>query len=205
MVAGSDSARLESGQGVNADRDRPDHGWFDRQLTAARRHDPDGFAQLFEHYGPAVRAVAVAESAPEPDAVVNAVFVAAFDDLDRFVGDHGDFCAFLYLITRFRLIDEARARSRAVVADDDLTMRLVNDQDRRARSSSPDPDSPDSLAFLVANATKLLSSIQREVLALRIYFGLTAPEVARALAVPLADVLAVQDRVRNRFERLGTG
>lgn len=168
---------------------------IDSALARAKQGNPAGFDQLYAALSPAVMAVAMAERSPDPKAATNAIMANVFDDLNRFVGDARDLALFTYRSAWFFLAGQARSR----------------DQSTTEASSRPAPANQvgtehglntESLEFLIGEATSLMTASQREVIALRIYFDLSADDTARVLQLPLEEVAAIQDSVKARFDSL---
>lgn len=147
---------------------------FEKALAAATRGESDGFRWLYAEYNRRVGALVRSEACPNPDEVVNSVFFKAFRSIDRFVGNQANFAGFLHQIARFQIIDEKRAKTRQGVA-------------------KTEPDST------MAEALAALTFDQREVLGLRVFFGLTGPETAEALDAPVATVRSLQHRAEARL------
>ncbi len=191
---------------------------FGSALAAAQQGDPEGFTWLYDTFVRPVQAVVAAGAAPNPVATVNMVFVQAFDGLGHFVGGHNEFCAYILLLTRFRLVDEERVRRRAVepVEDVDLVegaVSVVSSQQLGAgilgaAGIDPVPNSgrpPEPLGArhrAISVAMEYLSELQREVISLRVFFGLSGPETAEALDMDITDLRRAQERIEARFALL---
>jgi RNA polymerase sigma-70 factor (ECF subfamily) len=174
-----------------------DGGEFDRALTKAKRGDGDGFEWLYRAYNRRVGAMVRSESCPDPDEVVNTVFFKAFRSIDRFVGNHANFASYLYQIARFQMIDDHRARNRQVPIDDDVSVDLVDDAAGPAELAVRSDDHSRT-----AEALQALTAEQREVIILRVFFGLTGPETAEALDKPVAAIRSLQNRAEARLRSL---
>ncbi len=176
---------------------------FSLALAQAKRGDGDGFTWLYRAYNRQVGALVRSESCPDPDEVVNTVFFKAFRSIDRFVGTRANFASYLYQIARFQVIDEHRARSRRVVLDDDLDLDLdlIADDDDPAEAAVRR-----DTAGRVNEALQALTPEQREVIVLRVFFGLTGPETAAAMDKPVGAIRSLQNRAEARLRTLvGTG
>lgn len=170
---------------------------FERALAKAKRGDGDGFDWLYRNYNRRVGALVRSEACPDPDEVVNTVFFKAFRSIDRFVGNHSNFASYLYQIARFQLIDDHRARSRQVPADDELTADLAD------TTAGPDELALQSdAASRTTEALKALTPEQREVIVLRVFFGLTGPETAEALDKPVGAIRSLQNRAEARLRSM---
>ena len=170
---------------------------FSSALARAKRGDGDGFAWLYRNYNRKVAALVRSEHCPDPDEVVNTVFFKAFRSIDRFVGNRANFASYLYQIARFQVIDERRARSRRVEIDEDLDLDLV------AGGEDPvDSAVEQDATARVGEALQALTAEQREVIVLRVFFGLTGPETAEAMDKPVGAIRSLQNRAEARLRSL---
>ena len=174
-----------------------DGGQFELALMKAKRGNGDGFDWLYRHYNRRVGALIRSEQCPDADEVVNTVFFKAFRSIDRFVGNQANFASFLYQIARFQVIDERRARNRRVEIEDDLSIDLVDP----AAGPSELVERSDA-AGRTHEALQALTPEQREVIVLRVFFGLTGPETAEALDKPVGAIRSLQNRAEARLRSL---
>lgn len=172
-------------------------GGFSSALARAKRGDGEGFAWLFQNYSRSVGALIRSEACPNHDEVVNTIFFKAFRSIDRFVGNRANFASYLYQIARFQVVDERRAQQRRLPVDLDLDLDLIDAQSDPA-ASRPNRDATGR----VHEAMKALTPEQREVLVLRVYFGLTGPEAAEAMDRPVEAVRSLQGRAEARLRNL---
>lgn len=170
---------------------------FERALTKAKRGNSDGFEWLYRNYNRRVGALVRSENCPDADEVVNTVFFKAFRSIDRFVGNQANFASYLYQIARFQVIDERRARSRQVEIEDDLSIDLVDDGIGPAEAAERS-----DAASRTYQALQALTPEQREVIVLRVFFGLTGPETAEALDKPVGAIRSLQNRAEARLRGL---
>ncbi len=170
---------------------------FELALTKAKRGNSDGFEWLYRHYNRRVGALVRSEACPDPDEVVNTVFFKAFRSIDRFVGNQANFASFLYQIARFQVIDDRRARSRRVELDDDFDIDLVDESAGPAELAERS-----DAAARTHEALEALTPEQREVIVLRVFFGLTGPETAEALDKPVGAIRSLQNRAEARLRGL---
>lgn len=170
---------------------------FASALAKAKRGNGDGFTWLYHAYNRRVGALVRSEACPNADEVVNTVFFKAFRSIDRFVGNRANFASYLYQIARFQVIDERRAKSRQVEIEDDLEIDLVDDRTDPA-DLAVDRDN----AVRVHRALQALTPEQREVIVLRVFFGLTGPEAAEAMDKPIGAVRSLQNRAEARLRSL---
>ncbi|MGB5760688.1 MAG: RNA polymerase sigma factor [Acidimicrobiales bacterium] len=174
-----------------------DGGQFELALMKAKRGNGDGFDWLYRHYNRRVGALVRTEQCPDADEVVNTVFFKAFRSIDRFVGNQANFASFLYQIARFQVIDERRARNRRVEIEDDLSIDLVDP----GAGPSEVVERSDA-ASRTHEALQALTPEQREVIVLRVFFGLTGPETAEALDKPVGAIRSLQNRAEARLRSL---
>lgn len=172
---------------------------FTMALAKAKRGEGQGFTWLFREYNRRVGALVRSEGCPNPDEVVNTVFFKAFRSIDRFVGNRANFASYLYQIARFQVIDERRARNRQVPIEDDLDIDLVDD-----RSDPAEAAVRHDTATRVNHALQALTPEQREVIVLRVFFGLTGPEAAAAMDKPVGAIRSLQNRAEARLRSLVT-
>jgi RNA polymerase sigma-70 factor, ECF subfamily len=182
---------------TNGTRETADE--FTDALARAKRGDGDGFTWLYHHYNRRVGALVRSEACPNPDEVVNTVFFKAFRSIDRFVGSRANFASYLYQIARFQVIDERRARNRQVPIDDDADLDLLEEHDDPA-DTAVERDA----TTRVNEALQALTPEQREVIVLRVFFGLTGPETAAAMDKPVGAVRSLQNRAEARLRSLVT-
>lgn len=177
---------------------------FHELLACARAGRQDAFADLWHQYSPAVCGYLRGQGASDPQETTSDVFLAVFRQLDRFEGDEGAFRALLYTVARRRLIDDYRARGRRPlqtsweVQDDD---RTTDSAEETAMKMLGSDDAYDALA--------VLTSDQRDVLALRIFADLTVEQVSAVVGKPAGAVKALQRRgleaLRKRLDTAAMG
>ncbi len=194
---GSPTATNSSRPGALAPIASPDGDEFELALQKAKRGNGDGFDWLYKAYNRRVGALVRSEACPDPDEVVNTVFFKAFRSIDRFIGNQANFASYLYQIARFQVIDERRARNRQVPIEDDLSIDLIDRSDGPAELAEQS-----DAASRTYDALQALTAEQREVLVLRVFFGLTGPETAEALDKPVGAVRSLQNRAEARLRGL---
>lgn len=171
-------------------------GEFARALQKAKHGDSSGFASLFEKFNRTVGALVRSQGSPDPEETVNIVFSKAFRSIDRFVGDESNFASFLYQTARFQCIDERRAVSREVRLTGEASSHAIKN------NGSGDTREQSAIAARVNEALEALTSEQREVVVLRVFFGLTGPETAHALEQPITAIRSLQNRAETRMRVL---
>ena len=177
---------------------QPGRRWRVRARTdEAKRGNGEGFDWLYRNYNRRVGALVRSEACPDADEVVNTVFFKAFRSIDRFVGNQANFASYLYQIARFQVIDERRARNRRVEIEDDLSIDLVDPGIGPAEAAERS-----DAATRTHEALQALTPEQREVIVLRVFFGLTGPETAEALDKPVGAIRSLQNRAEARLRGL---
>ena len=174
--------------------DRTGDPAFARALAAARVGQAPGFEWLWNRFGRQVAGFARAQGADDADGITNEAFLGAFRRVDTFFGNEDAFVAMLFAITRNKLIDEHRARSRRVP-----TRQLVRDDD----GHGGDVES-DALSRIGADATSLLATLtdeQREVMHLRLIADLSLEQTAMVTGRSVNAVKALQHRATNALRR----
>ncbi len=166
---------------------------FSRALEKAKHGDSSGFAFVYGQYNRIVGSVVRSQGSPDPEQTVNAVFSKAFRSIDRFVGNESNFASYLYQIAHFQSIDDRRAHNRRVQLGD-TEQQLVSDD----TTNESDSDLS-STARRINEALQALTQEQREVVVLRVFFGLSGPDTAYALDKPIADVRSLQNRAEARL------
>jgi RNA polymerase sigma factor (sigma-70 family) len=169
---------------------------FPAVLLAAQAGAPWACTNLWVDHAPAVTAFLRARGSHEPEDLTSEVFLAVFDQLDRFRGDETDFRTFVFTIAYRRLVDELRKRSKRghhVEWDDESDVR---------RSPSAEQEAIGNMAD--ASARALLDELppdQRNVMVLRIVADLTVEQVAEILGKRPGAVKALQRRALESLRK----
>jgi RNA polymerase sigma-70 factor (ECF subfamily) len=184
-------------------------GPTDEELVAAFQDgDATAFDQLVRRWdrrihGAIYRVVGADEDARD---LCQEAFLKAYRGLGTFKRE-ARFSSWLYQIALNVCRDRLRRRKgRFAVSLDDLD----DSADVRLRATSPSPlqlvEARD-LSRMVASAMATLTADEREVIVLKEYQGLTFPEIAETLEVPLSTVKTRLYRglaqLRHRLEREG--
>jgi len=186
--------RVGSGQPGEAGRGSAEDARVDQDaVRRMARHDPDALADLYVRYARAIYSFAlhiVGEQAEAED-VVQEVFSQAWAQAPRYEATRGAVVAWLLRMTRSRSIDRVRARRArpdSENADESQLRDLV------------DPAEPPDLGLLTRDqitrlrgAMARLPVMQRVVIEMAYFEGLTQTEIAARLAEPLG---TVKTRVR---------
>jgi RNA polymerase sigma-70 factor (ECF subfamily) len=167
---------------------------FSRALDAARMGHAPGFEWLWNRFSRQVSVFAAAQGSGDPEGITNDVFLGAFGRVDTFFGNEDGFVSLLFSITRNKLVDERRKRSRQVrTADGGLT----------DEPSGGDVEN-DALQSLGAEAAALLEGLtdeQREVLHLRLIADLSIEQTALVTGRSINAVKALQHRATHSLRR----
>jgi RNA polymerase sigma-70 factor (ECF subfamily) len=157
--------------------------------------DPDALRGAFDAHGALVlslcrRGLASAEDA---DDAVQQVFVAAWRARHRFDPARGSLASWLAGITRNKVLDAQRAHYRRRDV-------LVPTEPGAAAAAEPEAG-PDAVAdqLVVRAALERLPSDRRAALELAFFEGLTHPEVAERLGLPLG---TVKSHIRRGLDAL---
>ncbi len=157
-------------------------------INRMRCGDDSGLAELYDRYASLVNGLALRILRDPADAqdVLQAVFLQAWRQADRYDSSRGAPEAWLCTIARTRALDHLRRR--AVL------------KERPEVAGPPHPSVPPTVEKLaVRGALAELSKPQREALELAYYEGLTQTEIAARLGEPLG---TIKTRIRSGMARL---
>ena len=152
--------------------------------------DHAALRELFDTYGPMVMGLCRRLVGAEAEDVAQQVFLDAWKSRARFDPERGSLAAWLARIARFKSIDHLRASARrpsVPSADAGLTERTEPDVDAVVDH------------MVVTRALEELPLARREVVELGFYHGLTHPEIAEKLGLPLG---TVKSHMRRGLESL---
>jgi RNA polymerase sigma-70 factor (ECF subfamily) len=172
-------------------------------LEQVARGDESALATLYDRYSGSLYALAFRMTGERADAeeVVLDAFQQAWRDAGRFREERGSVAAWLTMICRSRALDLIRARGRR----DRAVTRAVSaaPSDAPAMGRGPDPTGQavegGERQRLVAAALEELSVVQRQVIELAFFEGLSHSEIADRLGEPLG---TIKTRVRLGMQRL---
>jgi RNA polymerase sigma-70 factor, ECF subfamily len=159
--------------------------------------DMEGLTALYDRHGRLVYSLAlrIVRDAGEAEDVTQEVFVQVWRQAHRFDTDRGSVVAWLLAMTRARAIDLLRRRRvRPQPAEDPVVDQALDDgprQDVQLESTER--------ASTIRAALDTLPFVQRLVIELAFFDGLTHTEIAEQLEVPLG---TVKTRVRQGLLRL---
>jgi RNA polymerase sigma-70 factor (ECF subfamily) len=176
---------------------------FAAVLALAQDGDRGAFEQMYRLLHRRVLAFARVRRCPDPEGLVNDVFLQVFRSLSTFDGTENQFKAWLFRIARNRMIDEARRVSRrpVEVADEAYFAVTVVAADDVEGTAIANVNTDSLLLHLDA-----LTSDQRDVLILRIVSDLTVEAVAGVLGKRVGAVKALQRRAfRSLARTIGAG
>jgi len=166
---------------------------FERALAHARSGHAPGFDYLWNRFSRQVVSFARLRGSQDPDGIANDTFVAAFLAIDRFRGGESDFVSFLFAITRNKVVDEIRKRSRQVseqpLVDHDPA---VGDIERDAFAG---------LSIETREALGRLTGEQREIVFLRIVADLPLEQVASLTGRTVGATKAMQHRALSAMRK----
>ena len=167
-------------------RSRPDP---DSLVERARAGDEAAWEEIVTGLGPRVRGYARGKGAPDPDDVVQDVFVAAASRLGDFVGDERAFRSWIFSIAYRQIANRHRTAGRAPL------------ELRERPDGSPGPEDLAVQAEVHAEALEaldVLSPIERDVVLLRVVGGLDSKEVGQAVGKRPGTVRVIQSRALKR-------
>lgn len=160
-----------------------------RALGDAKRGRAEGFRRLYELLGPAVAAYCRGQRVPDPDDLVNEIFLRVFRNLPAFEGGLGQLRSWVFAIAHNLCVDEQR-RSRARPRVVPLGESIPDVADASFEGSVLDHVSDTA----VKSALRRLSGDQQQVLLLRSVVGLSVRETATAIGKQPAAVKGLHRR-----------
>ena len=170
---------------------------FEQILSAAQAGDGRAFGRLYELLNRRVRAYLSYRGAPDPEGMVNDVFLKVFTSLAGFRGGEAQFAAWVFTIARNTLIDESRRRERrgveVALPELDVAGAVTGDVEAEAMDRLGDSWVFEQLGRLTPD--------QRDVIILRVVGDLTVENVAKVLGKGVGAVKALQRRALQTLER----
>ena len=163
---------------------------LENALERVRAGDAGGMADLYRAYSAQLLAYLATQVRRREDAedLLGEVFLQAMRDVARFEGDVGGFRAWLYRIATNRAVDLARRNKRR--PEEPLAVAIE-------QPGTADP-AGEALGRVdrerLWRAVMALPEAQRQVVAMRLAGGLSAPEIADAVGKPVGAVKALQHR-----------
>ena len=159
-------------------------------LGRAQAGDARGMADLYRAYSAQLLAYLATQVRRREDAedLLGEVFLQAMRDVARFEGNLSGFRAWLYRIATNRAVDLARRNQRR--PEEPLVLAIE-------QPGTADP-AGEALSRVdrerLWRAVMALPEAQRQVVAMRLAGGLSAPEIADAVGKPVGAVKALQHR-----------
>ena len=149
-------------------------------LEAAHRGDQAAFQQLFNASNRRLYGLAftIVGNSADADDVVAEAYLQAWRNAANYDRARGSVITWLLVMCRSRALDMLR-RQRAPMADIDDVTPLAWEQDSWADTSS---------TIRLARGMSALNSVQRQLIALAFYRGLTHQEIATATELPLGTI-----------------
>src|SRR5688500_5764750 len=170
---------------------------FEAALAGARAGDEAAWAVLYDGLAPQILGYLRVRGAAEPEEVLGDVFLHVARGIDDFDGDCSGFRSWVFVIATSRLLDERRRLRRR--ATEPLEGAVADNL-----SSSVDVEAEVEQAAAARAAQRLLEALtpdQRIVVELRVFGGLTSPEVAEIVGKPLGAVKALYRRGLGALRR----
>ncbi len=155
-------------------------------LAGIKEQNEASLSQLYDQtinsvYGLALRITGQAEEAEE---VVSDVYLQVWEQADRYQTGKGSVMTWLLTICRSRAIDRLRKRrqsSAEICASDDLDLIALLAEPEYLLSTTQEHS-------LIHQSLQKLSSVQRQLLSLAFFRGLTYQEIADFIEMPLGTV-----------------
>lgn len=161
----------------------------------AKDRDRDAFAQLFEYFGPRLKAFMIkggAEAALAED-LVQDVMLKVWQKADQFRPDRGSLGTWIFRIARNTRIDRMRHKSSRPYEDlDTLDLASEDDDSEKQLATS-------QTAELVADALGELPLEQRQIIELAYLEDMSQSAIAERLSLPIG---TVKSRMRLAYVKL---
>lgn len=152
-------------------------------LHRVARCEPDAFEECIDRYGGLVWSLARRYCPSEGDAedAVQETFISLWKSAARFDPNRANEASFVATVARRRMIDAFRDRRRRPAPIEDV------DQGAEWKVDAPNPQAG-AEASSVGRLLAELSDLQRQVIELSVYGGLSHAEISERLEMPLGTV-----------------
>ena len=175
----------------------PEDSKHSETLTRAQRGDESAWNTIVSEFGPRLQGYARAKGVPDPEDLMQDVFLAASRRIHSFDGSWDDFRSWLFTIAYRRIADSYRRAGRSPAL---VPMEAV----RGASDRSPTPESQflanEQLSETV-QALETLSPIEREVVLLRIVGELDSEEVGSIVGKRAGTIRVIQSRAVQKIKQ----
>lgn len=151
---------------------------LEEALKAARDGDEMAFATIWRHHNPRLTRFVQAKTyagAIDYEEVISDTWMSVARDIRKFKGDFREFTAWLYQISRNRIVDAARKRDRTIRTTEE-TEEVFWLPD--VQSIEKEFEASENVKAIIANINKLPAA-QAEVLLLRLVSDLSVEETAK--------------------------
>ena len=176
---------------------------FQELLESARQGDSSSFEQIYTSLSRRVHAYVRVRGARDPEGMVNEIFLAVFTRLGSFSGNERQFNAWVFTISRNKLIDENRKRQRRVreVSGDEL---FANQGLAAVSTGNVEDEAIDRLTTEgLAERLAFLTDEQREAVVLRVIGDLSIDAIAEVMDKKPGTVRAMLRRAFRTIARIG--
>lgn len=174
-----------------------------RVMRRIRDGDDAAVGELYDRYAPSALGLAlrIVKDPHEAEDVVHDAFVAIVERAEQYKAERGSVAAWLVTTVRNLAVDRTRRRVRRTqITEEELRHEPV-----------PVVLDPEAIAWmerdraLVQKALSALSASQRETLEIAFFEGLSYPEIAERLNVPLGTVKSRAARALSTLRALIEG
>jgi RNA polymerase sigma factor (sigma-70 family) len=177
---------------------------FQELLDSARRGHSKSFEQIYTKLNQRVHAYVRVRGAIDPEGMVNDVFLAVFTRLGSFSGNEAQFNAWVFTISRNKLIDETRKqqrRVREVSSEEQGVSQIV------ARTSAAENVEDQAIVQLttegLAERLQFLTDEQRDAMLLRVIGDLSIEAIAEIMDKQPGAVRGLLRRAIQTIARIG--
>jgi RNA polymerase sigma-70 factor, ECF subfamily len=170
---------------------------FAQALVQAQAGDEHAFAAIYGDLQPALLRYSQAHAPRLAEDITAEVWLQVARALDRFVGDEQEFRAWIFAITRNKIIDQVRhdARRPTILLGD---TEVINGNGHDARDVAEDYEDDEATRQALALVRKLPPA-QAEVILLRVIAGLDPDYIAQLLSKTAGAVRVLSHRGLRRL------